>query len=229
VDSYDSATSRYSWTEQTFDATGGRIDKPGGRTGSTTYSPAYAFGDGSVVTDFPHPTTLTRRVVTATLGPVYEFPLYCACTAGGGSGGGFVITPCCPNPIPRTLYATVAGTPCTCVDGVIPLVYSVALDGWLGVGADNGCPGSGIGSHAITLQVFVQCVGPGGFIGVMGWHVHLSNPLSSQCVVGPSDTVVSAPCDPFSASVTGSITQFSASPPVLCGCDGTTLTISITE
>jgi hypothetical protein len=141
VDNYRSSDGRYSWTEQTFDSFGVRRDMPGGRTGSFAYSPAYAYG-GGVVTEFPHPTWLTRRVIAlesgsgglTTIGPVYEFPLPCACIAGdnpdtsgdgsGASGGGYVLVSCCPNPLPRTLYLHISAPGVECIDGLsFPLIY----------------------------------------------------------------------------------------------------------
>jgi hypothetical protein len=141
VDNYRSSDGRYSWTEQTFDSFGVRRDMPGGRTGSFAYSPAYAYG-GGVVTEFPHPTWLTRRVIAlesgsgglTTIGPVYEFPLPCACLAGdnpdtsgdgsGASGGGYVLVACCPNPLPRTLYLHLSAITIPFLDGkTVRLVY----------------------------------------------------------------------------------------------------------
>lgn len=113
ITAYDSTTGAYSWTEQTFDASGNRIDKPNGLSGTPSYMPAYSFGDSTTVHSLlPVEVQLRRTVLTATKGPAYEFPLYCGCTSFSGSGGrqsgASVITACCPsNTIPTTLYAHV--------------------------------------------------------------------------------------------------------------------------
>lgn len=42
------------------------------------------------------------------------------------SGGGGIVTACCPNPLPTTLYATVSGS----VNSTVPLIYSGGV--WIG-------------------------------------------------------------------------------------------------
>jgi hypothetical protein len=239
VDSYDSGTQRYSWTEQTFDATGSRIDKPGGRTGSTTYSPAYAFGDGSVVTDFPHPTTLTRRLVAGSLGPVYEFPLYCACV-GGGSGGS-VLVPCCDNTLPRTLTLTISAAG-TCLDGkTVTLAYISGTSNW-GGSLTFDCSG-----HTVALVFFLHCETGG---GILTPTFHLVYGNSGECGIAPfgffQGTCIARPfgldifnyytCNPFAATWT----QERSGPTTLtfanvtggayvCGGDGNPVTLTVTE
>ena len=70
--SRDSGTGWYAWTEQEYNASGARYDKPNGRTGTHTYSPAIATGPGAVPASYPVEVWLRRRVVTS-IGPVYEF------------------------------------------------------------------------------------------------------------------------------------------------------------
>lgn len=68
---YDSATGYYSWTEQFYDTSGVRIDKPDARTGTASYMPAKLL-NGGVITTFPFQVWLMRTIVSDTLGPIYE-------------------------------------------------------------------------------------------------------------------------------------------------------------
>lgn len=67
----DSGTGYYSWTEQTYDATGVRITRPGGLTGTHTFNPLRLLGD-TVLTTFPVEGLIVRAIGTATKGVVYE-------------------------------------------------------------------------------------------------------------------------------------------------------------
>lgn len=71
------------WTEQTYDSTSGRYDKPNGLSGTASYMPART-PNGDSITSFPFQAFVRRTVVTAEKGPEYEV------IAGGtgGSGGG---------------------------------------------------------------------------------------------------------------------------------------------
>jgi len=68
---YDSGTGYYSWTEQFYDTTGTRIDKPDAKTGTHTYMPAKLL-NGAVITTFPFQVWLMRTIVSDTLGTIYE-------------------------------------------------------------------------------------------------------------------------------------------------------------
>ncbi len=103
---YDSSSGAYSWTEQYYDANGLRITKPGGRTGTPAYSPAYPFGNNITATVFPIEVTLRRTVSTA-IGPVYEFPWSCGCASIPGPLP--PIPGCCDVLTTDTLYLTFTG------------------------------------------------------------------------------------------------------------------------
>lgn len=98
---YDQATGRCSWTMQMYDEVGRRMDHHNGVTGTVEYMPAYPVGNGVMPpTDpdgsgsgsaFPIDVWMRLRIITATLGPVYEFDWQCACDFGYyPSGSGFV-------------------------------------------------------------------------------------------------------------------------------------------
>jgi hypothetical protein len=140
---------RFGWTEQAYDGTGTRYDKPGGRTGAAAWMPAYAVGTdgtGPLPTALPVQTWLRHVIDTAERGPVYEFDWTCACVGGySGSGADIgVVTGCCPgHPIPRTIHVTIqpknvfsvnVGSPVSW-----PLVYDAATDKWRGTGVIPQC------------------------------------------------------------------------------------------
>jgi hypothetical protein len=70
--SLTSGTGPFAWTERTFDASGARYNKPGGRTGTATWMPADLPNTGAAVTGLPYECWLKRKVVTAPTGPTYE-------------------------------------------------------------------------------------------------------------------------------------------------------------
>lgn len=72
ITAYDATTGYYSWTERSPLADGTLEDKPGGRTGSPTWSPAVAIGGGSNPSSYPVDVWLRRRVVFSG-GVVYDF------------------------------------------------------------------------------------------------------------------------------------------------------------
>jgi hypothetical protein len=86
---YDSATGRWSWTLQAYDRDGRRRDAYATVTGSPTYAPAYAVGNGIAPPPaWPVEVWLRFRVRIDGIGPVYEFDWQCACDGGySGSGG----------------------------------------------------------------------------------------------------------------------------------------------
>jgi hypothetical protein len=87
ITAWDETEGRASWTRQTYDSDGRRIDDPLGVTGSPSYMPAYPVGNGLMPPpSFPVEVWMRRRVVNATLGPVYEFDWQCACDEDFGSG-----------------------------------------------------------------------------------------------------------------------------------------------
>lgn len=220
VTDYDPVSGRYSWSEQTWDQYGSRVLKSGGRSGSFSYSPAYSFGDGSVVTEFPHPTTLYRRVVATeigsgsgglgsgggSLGPVYEFPLACGCVMGSGSGPsvgsgsgtqpGFVLAACCPNPVARTLTVTMTAPTIPCLDGQSFQVFYVegSLLVWQSAPAVT-FGGCGSDSYFFALECPFS-----GF-----WRLYVRNLSLSGCVFSP---------DPASPTA-----LYALSPPASTVCD----------
>ncbi len=73
---YDADTGICSWREQTFDnATGGRIDRPFGRSGSVDGNPAFIVGGGTIPDDFGDGVEiwLRYRIYTVTYGDTWEF------------------------------------------------------------------------------------------------------------------------------------------------------------
>lgn len=71
ITAYDSGTGYYSWTEQTYSASGVRITRPGGLTGTHTFNPLRLLGD-TVLTTFPVEGLIVRAIGTTTKGVVYE-------------------------------------------------------------------------------------------------------------------------------------------------------------
>lgn len=71
ITSYDSTAGAYAWEEQTFTTTGARETKSGGRTGTSTSSPAYSVGTATP-SSYPFDVWLRRRVVYSG-GVAYEF------------------------------------------------------------------------------------------------------------------------------------------------------------
>jgi hypothetical protein len=80
ITAYDSATGYYSWTERSPLSDGTLEDKPGGRTGTPTWSPAIAIGGGTNPSTYPFDVWLRRRVVFSG-GVAYDFQL----PASGGT------------------------------------------------------------------------------------------------------------------------------------------------
>lgn len=85
----DSGTGYYSWTEQTYDASGVRITRPGGLTGTHTFNPLRLLGD-TVLTTFPVEGLIVRAIGTATKGVVYEAAAVEGDSDTGGGGGGYL-------------------------------------------------------------------------------------------------------------------------------------------
>lgn len=160
---YDSATGRFSWTEQWYDANGRRTDHPSPRTGTAAHSPAYAVGNGAVPPPaFPVEVLCLRRRVVATdpdsgesLGVVYEFDWNCACAvsgsgAGSGGGGGTgVVTECGTY---STVLVMTVSLPAGAGGG--SAVVDVEWDGteWVGTGEIAGS----------EVTVTVECLPEGG-------------------------------------------------------------------
>jgi hypothetical protein len=96
---------RAAWKLRTWDAQGGRIDHPNGRTGTVTASPAVLIGNGSVppaslpLDTWGWPTRLIDDGAGASQGFQLEVDWNCACAAAGsgagsGDGGTFVVSDC---------------------------------------------------------------------------------------------------------------------------------------
>lgn len=241
---------RYSWYEQAFDQYGQRYTRTGGRTGTTTYSPAFGYGDGTVITDFPAPVELTRRVVAvestgsgsgSSIGPVYEFPLYCACAEGGP--GGVAIVPCCPQPVPRTLHATLSST-CTCFNGVsVTLTYNSSTGIWSSgiiAGLHNACAASSNGTGSLDFVAQMQCLNLGGGFGYQ-WYAELDifgptiTPpgVWTKSCTGPRQVArgaipfTSTCADPFNSTFDLVLTHGIVG--TACDCEGQTVTMTVTE
>jgi hypothetical protein len=222
----------YAWTEQTYSAAGARITKPGGRTGGTAWSPARPYGDGTALGRFPFPTTLRRRILTATKGPVYEFPYYCACVAGSGSGSGDdgVETTCCPGvKIPKHLHVTILAPDCACFAG-----QSFKLTGpgfWTDLGEMASDPWTGAcrtGDESDFMEAL--CNGPNGFqIGIGGGASVPPGSTGCGLAGGGLLTPISFTCSPFSAVYQDVIRSTNDDPAYPCPCAGKTFTVIITE
>lgn len=224
---------RYSWTEQSFDKNGQRMIKPAGRFGTATASPAFAYGDGSHLptADLPMPVTMTRRCVVDTLGPVYEFNVYCGCLAGSGSGvGGTVLVPCCPNPIPRTLHGTFSAPTIPCLDGIVmSMIYTSSsafgLSGWVGGLPANTCVQAGISQFVSFGLVCIPAYPTGQFAMNVSSVTSGSVFLYACLPTIPSRT--SASCDPVLMTFEGTLeTAFGFA---ACPDAGEPYTLTITE
>ncbi len=195
ITAFDAATQRASWSEEAFDATGARYVKPGGRSGDSTFNPAFPVGNGLLPPPaFPFQVMLRERgiaVVSGTpIGMVYEFDYSCHCAgAGSGSGSGGtstgVLTACCPSALPTTLSATftvTSGTYAT-MDGQ---TVSIVWDGvrWIGSGGFGG----------VTWTVQLLCSGS-------SWSLTVT-PNSGLCATAAGSTTLVA-CTPLMITSTG--------------------------
>lgn len=213
---FDSVTGfwNYSWTEQGYDERGLRYTKPGGQSGTTTWNPAVAYGDGTLPTTFPQEVTIRRRGLSASRGVLWEFPWYCACEMGTGSGSGGgdggVLTTCCANRIPRDLYGTFYSTPaCTCWDAI-----SVKRFDWDGGSSTSWSyhPDFGMCSTTTVTEMSLFCSS-----GVWGFAFS----SIGDCI--PIASSITVTCIPFSALVKVTLTGGSCS-----ACAGSDLYIIIT-
>lgn len=230
------SVSGYSWTEQTFDSAGGRYTKPAGRTGSATYSPAFPYGDGTGPDSFPLEVQLRRTLVAGSLGPIYEFPYYCACPEfgsgseeigsegeSGESGPETVFVPCCPNPLPTTLFATITITAGTCA--CLPLSFALTYGGTI----------SGGTIHVWRYQPdYTACTGvsPEPTVSVLcnintgQWVLNIIGGENGLiCQISFNQALPDLVCDPFFVSRSGlTSTDFGG-----CACGNFTFDITITE
>jgi hypothetical protein len=191
LNAYQSATGRCSWTRQTYNAAGNRVDHPNGQAGTFTFAPAYPVGGGVMPpVAFPVNVYLRRRILTATLGPVYEFDWVCGCEqTGSGSGGGGPTTDCCPNAIPTTLtitYTRTGGSSGCLLDGdTATLTYTgVGFNGpqWVGFTTFHGTA-----SRRTTLTCLNSSA---------AWDLQIAGSLGGTLT--PTGT-----CDPLSLTLTG--------------------------
>lgn len=229
---YDSATQAYSWTEQTFDANGLRIDDQDGRTGTPEWMPAYAYGDGSIIPNFPLETRLRQTIQMSAKGPVYEFPAYCGCALPGSgtfSGAG-VYVPCCPDVnIPTVLYAHVVG--CDCITGTFPLYFGDNNSPWWEdrlADHPNTCMPHTIAPLSLHTRLICQF---NTVTSLYNWVLLISNHYSGGCLAGRSGADVLSPqptcARPFSVTISdGMIVAFAGLP---CACANTTFTMTINE
>ena len=182
-----------SWTEQTYDPSGLRVDLPSGRFGTATSSPAIPTGNGEMPpVAFPVEVRLTMRSFSATLGPLYEFPWSCSCVQIGGSGSGGsstvigITTTCCPsNSIPSTFYGHLhnSDSPCgDCASGV-SMTFTWNGTNWT---SGNVTLGTSVVSFTVSCNVSL-------------WSLTYTNVVGGTCnVAGASPFGVGfVTCDPF--------------------------------
>lgn len=216
ITKWDRDTNSYSWYEEEFDTNGKRIKKIAGRFGSPSYSPAYGYGDGTIAPAaiVPFETTITRRSIGGSKGPIYEFPLYCACTPGpgaqsgsGGSGVGYVTVPCCPNPLPRVFNMSFMAPTIPCLDGLqFQLTFDVSTPGVISWNSDvcvtlPGCNPDNRNRYNFTLLCF-----PGPPIS---WVLSIGNAYVTVPLTCPGITGLQGGC------VFGS-TIFAPTTPIVC-------------
>lgn len=221
------------WIEQYWsNSNGQRINKPGGRFGDTTISPAFPAGNG-LLPPPTFPVQVMMREAALAVNPVsglpwgmtYYFDWNCACAGSGsgtGSGGtpGSVVTACCANALPGTLHATFTVTSGTCAEvagQVMALPYLGNFSGtdvWSGSAVYSGN----------TWSVFMECNPNGGGPGVPGLALILTPPASAHCG-SPSASFVSQSCGPpFSY-----IWDFTiASSGGTCACNGSVVRVTVT-
>ena len=220
------ANGRYAWTEQTWSATGTRYTKPNGRSGTTTYMPAYPYGDGvgPAVLTLPVEVMLRRTTTTADFGPVYEFPWNCACAPTYPSGYGVppdaVKTPCCDVLFPSRLFATFIHEqgPCSCVDGtVIPITFSAITQLWSGF---VNLPGCGVPALSFMGLNFL-CQSSN---GVLLLTINSDANTGNTCFIpfSSSQPVTAESCDRPVLIVFPNIRVFQRNPNPCCGQGGAT-------
>lgn len=118
--------------------------------------------------------TPPRQLLPGASVPTVSYPDCFCCPGGGGSGSGSggsggagdgeVVVGCCPDPVPRTLYATFGGD--LAFLGTIAVVYDDGTGTWLYTPVDI------CGETGKTLEVL--CVSP----GVWSWS--LTGPAVGQ-------------------------------------------------
>lgn len=221
---FDSVTGfwNYSWTEQGYDERGLRYTKPGGMTGTTTWNPAVAYGDGHLPTTFPQEVTIRRRGLSSSRGVVWEFPWFCGCTAGTGSGSGGVTNACCPGiQIPLDLYATILAPGCSCFDGQTFAMTFGGSGQWSG-GLTNVCTDGSTAQPYVTNTARLECV-------LGGWVLTWLETFSSlgggtyACSFG-SIASQSTTCAPFSFVGNGTFGNLHGT----CPCNGIAYQLIIT-
>lgn len=211
------------WIEEYWNSNGQRVNKPGGRFGNTTISPAFPAGNG-LIPPAAFPVQVMMREASLAIDPdtsdpwgmTYYFDWNCTCggsgSGSGSGGGGDVTTACCSNAIPATLHATITTTSglCTLLNGqVFTLTYLGNLAGtdiWEGSKSLGG----------FTWSVALECDSGG------SWTVLLisDNPLCTESRTA-GDTPTCGP--PFSMVSEGHEL------PITCAfCDSAIVTITIT-
>lgn len=212
----------YSWTKRTYNANGLRVDDDS-VSGTADWMPAYSFGDGWPVgeQDLQNGVDvwLRRRLVTSDRGPVYEFPWYCACTAGGSNAGGGIQTTCCDNTIPTDLYAVITSATCACVDG---LTFTLTWNGseWTGTLGRLSCEDANLATRTWSLT----CTGGNWLLTTTELRIGSGVACSFG---GHTRDSVNSMCSPFLEKWSGTMQNVIGFDP--CSCDGLDWTIYITE
>lgn len=227
VTAYDSATHAYSWFEAYYDVNGQPVLKPGAQFGTPAISPAFGFGDGTVIPASAMPTLVRLRKTTliAGKGQGWEFPVYCACVQGSGSGsGGEVIVGCCSNPISTTLHATLLSN-CPCFDGIVFTMNWVGFPFFYWAGRFPATCGS-----TLPYGFFLECTTDGGSHPLnfqLSQEIGFETSASCLLAIGSPFGPISASCNPFSLVFGGNLIIQGSLP--LCPCVGKTFFLTITE
>lgn len=140
-----------------------------------------------------------------------------------GSCASLTAVPCCPDPLPRVLYATLDGGPCSCESLSIPIVETTLAGDviWMG----NSAPDAFCSAWGTKCQVLIQL-----FCSNNTWQLNLR--YSTDGAPGyTSYTYYTGSCTPMSLVFTGIYAHgkgdCECSPPFFPKCND--LTVSITE
>lgn len=227
IESYDSASGTYSWIEAYTDKNGQPALSPGGQFGTPAISPAFGVGDGSILKQFPTFVRMYKTTLIAGKGQGWEFPVYCACLQGSGSGGsGSILVACCPTPINRTLFLSITSAACPgCYNGqVVTLTWTPAVGAWQGI-LVNICVG--VGNSNSTIFQLRPCLNPTDGFTLFIESIASGTAGTENCSISVSGTSTKTPiCSPFSVTYSATIQAFLG---FTCPCAGSAATIIITE